>query len=277
MRHVTNAIAVPIVGRHFVLLPLFLQSLLRVTSLEVFLLTDPGCRGRLTELLGAWNLDDKVQVVESRPIEGVPDDAASQGCALKLVCWEFLPAVIQNVIILDSDVVVLQDFISDVLNPVVQHSRLVLARDSYVGFKERMGDDFAILGEPWQPSFDEQGRRLYCNTGLIGATRSHRTFFLEVLDTWRRIVALKQCNPPLWDQGVLNFCLDVGRYLCRWSDVEVLDERFNALKEYDIVLNLDSSQVSLDDQAVTMLHFNGGDIITKYARRARSIHLGILE
>lgn len=278
MKNGRAAIVTSVVGNHLALLSLWLTSLRKFTALPIYMLTFTSEGGRLRSLLAGLEFGSRdIYVVECADIAGIPGDLASQACALKLSAWLFVPESIESLVIADCDLIFLHDVVTEICNCLNEPlSRLVMARDLYIGYKEKMGADFAVLGMGWHPSFDEEGRRRYCNTGLIGCRRESHEFFSRVLDEWRTYSAQIGDSPPLCDQGLLNFCLDVAHAGWDWSQVHILDAGFNALKEYDIVFDLDNNQVMLDQDIVRVLHFNGGDVLQKFARRARAFQLGLL-
>jgi hypothetical protein len=243
--------------------------------LPLIVLTEPSAVDVVESVFKTRGVADW-SVVASAPVLGMLNAKASQGCALKLSIWELLPPRFQTVVIVDVDTIFLEDVAGHVIQRVRSSGRLVAARDLYVGYKENMGEAFRVLGRPWSPSHDDLGRQNYINTGLLGVRREHAGFMGAVLEEWRRYVRVVQQDPPLWDQGVFNYCLDIGRFGCAWEDVDVLEPRFNALKEYELAVDLDRGCVVMNGESVGMLHFNGGSVAQKLARRSRAFHLNLL-
>lgn len=261
-------------GRYLFLAPYFIRSIRkREKSLPIFLIVGPEEIQRAEQLLELSNCSSGVICLGIPRIERLPDDEATQGCARKLVVWDVLPDKFSHAIFLDIDTVVIGQLFDEIVKILNITDRLLLARDNYVGFKEKMEEEFAVLDRRWIPGFDGDGKRKYCNTGLMVSKREDCVFFEEVLLEWSRFVELTGTNPSIWDQNIFNYCLDVGSFSRSWRDVLILDERFNALKEYEVCIDLDRSMISLSGQSPLLLHFNGGDLLTKIARRAKSIQL----
>lgn len=263
-----------VLGQYLVLAPFFIKSVRNWQgNVPIFLLVESSEFQRAERFLKPLLLADNIELIETHNVQGIPNDMETQGCARKLLIWSWLPNRVTRTILIDIDTVIVGNLIKALRKVPKRVNYLCLARDNYVGYKERIGEEFEILGRDWKPSFDNKGRRKYCNTGLIMCNREHQSFFNEVLDEWRLFVRLTGVNPSIWDQNVFNYCLDVGSFSCSWDDVCILDEPFNVLKEYEVVIDLDRSIVSLSGERVIVLHFNGGDIITKFSRRAKAIQL----
>ncbi len=261
-------------GQYLVLVPFFIKSVREWSSeITIYLFVNPTEVELAVKFLKLSKCEHNVICVGVPPLPYLPDDLAIQGCARKLLVWDFLPPIFTHSIFIDVDTVVVGNLFEELENVLNISDQLLLARDCYVGFKEKMGDEFAPLEREWRPHFDKNNVRKYCNTGLIVSRREDSVFFQEVLAEWSKFIELTGKSPSIWDQNIFNYCLDVGSFSKCWKDVFILDERFNALKEYEIFVDLDSSMISLAGEPVLLMHFNGGDLLTKIARRAKTIQL----
>ena len=263
------AIVTVVVDSYWLLLHGFATSVrFFFPAAPLFVLVPCKQRSEIADDIATFRLKGPtVQVISFEPDETLPLDAATQGCAAKMRVWELLPPTVKSILFIDVDAVVVGPFWPEFMK-IYRPGTLALARDTYVGFKERMGSDFECLGKDWMPHFDRHGRRFYCNTGLFYVHRHHKPLFDQVLQDWRVFAAHFASSPPIWDQGLFNFQLDIGEPF-GWDNVTVLPERFNALKEYDLVLDLDLGGLVLDGDPVQVVHLNGGTIAQKFARRAR--------
>lgn len=261
-------------GQYLILVLFFIKSVrFWTTDTPIYLFVNPAEVQQTVKLLKLSKCENNVICVGVPPIPYLPDDSAIQGCARKLLVWDFLPQEFTHSIFLDVDTVVVGNLFEELVNVLDISERLLLARDSYIGFKEKMEEEFAPLKREWRATFDSNGVRKYCNTGLIVSSRRDSLFFQEVLREWGKFIELTGESPSIWDQNIFNYCLDVNSFSKNWNDVLILDERFNALKEYEIFVDLDNSMISLAGKPVLLMHFNGGDILMKIARRAKTIQL----
>lgn len=261
-------------GKYLALVPFFIKSVREWTNeIPIYLFVNPGEVQNAVKLLRISKCEHKVICVGVLPLSYLPDDPAIQGCARKLLVWDFLPPTFTHSIFIDVDTVVVGNLFEELENVLNKSDQLLLARDCYVGFKEKMVEEFAPLEREWQPHFDKNDVRKYCNTGLIVSRPEDSIFFREILAEWSKFIELTGKSPSIWDQNIFNYCLDVSSFNKSWDDVFILDERFNALKEYEIFVDLDKSMISLAGNPVLLMHFNGGDLLTKIARRAKTIQL----
>lgn len=261
-------------GSHLVMAPLFVRSVRKYYKhIPMYLLTRESDIQTIKSLLNLAGLEQEVICVAIADIPGLYMEDATQACARKLSFWGALPPKVLRVALIDIDAVLLGDLLGEIGVDRLKSSKMCLVRDSYIGFKEIMGKEFSVLERSWEPIYDALNRRKYCNTGLVISSRHHQIFFDEVIDMWREFTKRVGTNPSIWDQNVFNYCLDLGQFHSTWNEVEILDEHYNTLKEYRIELNLDRGFLLLDNSPVLLLHFNGGDTITKYARRAKVIQV----
>lgn len=255
------------------LLPLFIRTITEIYDISIVIVTLSEDEEALREYVDAFNLPRNVKIHALPPIALLPQDAATQGCALKLRVWDVLPPSTYRCLFLDVDIVLVTDICKQINPEILMSSGIIAVRDEYIGYKEKMAEEFAPLGHPWVPHFDADGNRLYCNTGLLISSRHHALFFAHVLRLWSHFVDHTGNNPSIWDQNIFNYCLDLpsAHSPCTWRDMVVLNPQFNALKEYPIYIDLDRGVTCLKEQPVYALHFNGGNLVAKYARRARTL------
>ncbi|MCU1284111.1 MAG: hypothetical protein JWO13_461 [Acidobacteriales bacterium] len=260
-------ITTAVTSNYMLLLPTFWHFCREYGGVSALrLLTLDSERHLLAAYLESTGLADDMELFAMPVYQNIPLDMASQSCALKLRIWEAMPDAKQHIFI-DVDMLMLT-WPSEFLE--TGSSKLFASRDGYIGFKEKMKDEFAFLNEDWSPCFDAEGRK-YANTGLLISNPSHALFFANVLHKWAEFFRKSGKPPSIWDQNVFNYCLDLGRFGLSWNGVQLLDASFNSLKEYPNYVNLDLGYLSLNGEAVKLLHFNGGSPLLKYCRRARAL------
>lgn len=268
------AISTAATNDFLVLAPYFIRSVRNYEpTLDIFLFVGEGEERKATTYLRQAKCGERVNCIGLPDISGLPNDDATQACASKLSIWKYLPRSVTHTIFLDIDTVMIGPLVSNLLECLDTTGMMIAARDAYVGFKENMESEFDVLGRAWKPKFDLEGKRKYVNTGLLASSRIHHEFLSEVLQEWIRFYQIADKNPSIWDQNIFNYCLDIGEFSMNWNDVLILGEHYNALKEYEIFVDLDLSMVSLAGKQTRLLHFNGGDLLTKFARRAKSIQV----
>jgi hypothetical protein len=216
---------------------------------------------------------DNVVVCACAPLAWISNDITAQACALKLRLWEMIPPGIDTVALIDVDAVILDDVPSEIIDIAHSTGRLVAARELFTSHEEMLRQDISVLPSTVQPHSHTTGKILCINTGLVGMTRKHHAFMSEVLRCWEAHVLSTGQQPRLLDQGLLNRCLDTGSFLCTWSDVELLATAYNALDQYEMSVDLDRGGVFMGSERVRMLHFSGGNVCDKIARRTRALPL----
>lgn len=235
------------------LLDLWISSLRPLTSLPLYVLT----------------INDFVPVTRSNIIvlpinpsgNPFPPHLPDHVCAEKLRLFEHLPPEISRVLFLDVDVWVLHPFWNIDGCFGGSRSELVMCPDLFVGYKERMNDEFQPYDPGFQMRFNSDGSYCYYNTGVFFASRrTHAQWFSRFLETWRDYVIRMARYPSIFDQNIFNYCLI--RYSIEVQPLSVLN---NCLRQYEPQIE-SLRLLTLNAQPVNAYHFNGGDARMKHAR-----------
>lgn len=188
-----------------------------------------------------------------------PSDLPDHVCAEKLRIFEHLPHDVSRVLFIDVDVWVFQPFwcihgLFDLENA------LCMCPDLFVGYKERMNDEFQPYDPCFEMQFNSDGSYRYYNTGVFFALRSvHASWFSKFLETWYDYVTQMARYPSIFDQNIFNYCLI--KYGIKVQPMPVLN---NCLRQYES--RIDGAGLTLNGQLINAYHFNGGDARTKHAR-----------
>jgi hypothetical protein len=256
-------------GPFLALAPFFIRSIRDWhRNIPVYLLVSPLEGQKARRFLNLSKISDKVEYLEIPDVDGLPSDPVIQVCAKKLAIWTWLPSNVERTILVDINTVVIGDLIGALDQELISGSKLCLTLDNTLGLQNIIG-----FNRNSSPQFDLYSRRKYCNTGLIICSRKYNLFFEAVLDQYRLFFEHAKQTQSFWHQNIFNYCLDTGEFNCTWNDVHILDKRFNILKEYDVVIDLDHSMISVSGEQALLLHFNVEDLVTKIALRARAVQL----
>lgn len=199
-----------------------------------------------------------VEVVE----EGNPfsKDLPDHACAEKLRVFEHIPKA-DRILFLDVDVLVLRPFWEQSSFFDVCGSQLILAPDLFVGYKEKMEDEFRPFDPNFRMRYTEDGGFFYFNTGVFFASRgAHAEWFRRFLRTWKDYLAKTGKRPSIFDQNMINYCLN--RYALPVQPMPVTN---NCLRQYEEQV-ISAGRLLLNGQEVNAYHFNGGDGAKKLER-----------
>ncbi|WP_145915444.1 hypothetical protein [Geobacter anodireducens] len=269
-----NVVVIVAIGNYILLLPNLIRSILGLNKyVNILIITNSTKEAE--EYLNVSNIKGNISISQANYINELPHDIATQGCATKLAVWRYLDTSVNNALIVDADVVFLRQTEDSILNiNLGQNMQFAAAIDRYVGYKEKIGEEFSWIKQNWVPRY-VNGERLYVNTGIIFASRKVRRFFENVLSLWKHYIRMIGNNPSIWDQNIFNYCLDIGTYGCSWENVNVLPVEYNYLKEYDACVELDEHGLLKGDNYIKALHFNGGTLLQKYTRASKLHQLEI--
>jgi len=180
-------------------------------------------------------------------------DLPDFACAEKLRLFEYLPKNIASIFFLDLDVLVLQNF-WDEKNYFEESSRsLVICPDTFVGYKEKMEDEFRPFDPDFRMKFNPDGSYFYFNTGVFFASKSlHGKLFLTFLSIWKDYISSQGKLPSVFDQNLINYCV-----IKHGLDVLSLPLQSNCLRQYGAVV--ENGRLTLNREPVNAYHFNGGD------------------
>ncbi len=234
------------------LVPLWHERLRHFTSIPCYLLV-------IGDGLADFNLPG-VKVVRVNPWNNPFDQSTpNHACAEKLRIFHNLPQNVKQVLFIDVDVMVLNEFWNDSLFDATR-AHLVVSPDHFVGYKEKMEDEF----RPFDPSFRmrylSSGEYAYFNTGVFFASReAHSRHFDSCFGVWRSYVEVLGRPPSIFDQNVFNYYL-----ISRRVPVLPMPVNNNCLRQYPYVLR--DGQLTLSGQPVNAFHFNGGNGPVKLKR-----------
>lgn len=235
-----------------ILLPHWLEKIRSVTAMPVMVLALAG-----TE---TSTIPDCTIITVNPVGNPFPADLPDHACAEKLRIFHHLPKDVDDILFLDVDLMVLNDFwTGDDYLRSSRHS-FIAAPDLFVGYKEKMEVEFQPFDPGFRMKFFPDGQYFYFNTGAFFASRTaHGRFFAESLKVWSDYVALTGKYPSIFDQNVFNYCL------IRFGvDVIPMPIQNNCLRQY----NPDwvDGRLQLHGKTVNAYHFNGGNADIKLRR-----------
>jgi hypothetical protein len=187
---------------------------------------------------------------------GTPDHA----CAEKLRIFDHLTQEVEDVLFIDVDVLVLNDFWTG--SGYFDHSRqaLIAAPDLFVGYKEKMEEEFYPFDPNFRMKHFPNGGYFYFNTGVFFAARSaHANLFSRFLEVWIRYVRSTGKYPSIFDQNLINYCLITFN-----TEVAPMPIQNNCLRQYNPAVF--EGSVLLHGRTVNAYHLNGGTAETKLSR-----------
>lgn len=198
------------------------------------------------------------------------NDLPDHACAEKLRIFEHIPDA-DRILFIDLDVLVLRVFWEQELYFDISGSKLVLAPDLFVGYKEKMEEEFYPYDPAFRMRYTEDGGFFYFNTGVFFASReAHAEWFRGFLVTWKDYLAKTGKRPSIFDQNMVNYCLirfDLPVYFMPVTN--------NCLRQYK-TLEISAGRLLLNRQEINAYHFNGGDGAKKLERwRAMLRELGV--
>lgn len=227
------------------LLSLWHTQVKKITSTPVFVLCLDGFMPKKNDGLRII----KVNSDENPFATEVPDFA----CFEKLRLFKHLPENITSVFFIDLDVLVLRNFWDEKKYFEESYHRLVICPDTFVGYKEKMEDEFRPYDPNFRMKFNSDGSHFYFNTGVFFASRSmHGKLFSFFLSVWKDYIRSQGKSPSVFDQNLINYCLI--KYAV---DVLPMPLRSNCLRQYGAVIN--KGRLTLNSEFVDAYHFNGGD------------------
>lgn len=139
-------------------------------------------------------------------------------------------------------------------------SRIAMSVDRFVGYKEALEEEMRRFDNRFAMQFFDDGRFYYFNTGVWWAPRHKLEFFAKAYEYWESYYSKVGCLPAILDQNIFNYAI------CKHSEViEELPGSENCLRQYPFTFGGDGRPV-LEDTAVSILHFNGGDAALKFER-----------
>ena len=235
-----------------VLLTHWLGKIRKLTDLPVFVLA-----------LGNIDSDPSLDcnIIQVDPTGNpFPTNLPDHACAEKLRLFRHLPSSASEILFLDIDLMVLHDFWNDAPYFEMSEQKFVATQDLFVGYKEKMEDEFRPFDAPFRMKFFPDGGWYYFNTGVFFASRdAHAEMFDGFLAVWKQYVEMLGKYPSIFDQNVINYCL------IRFGvEAEPLPVQNNCLRQYPKIL--ENGEFFLYGLRVNALHFNGGTIELKLAR-----------
>jgi hypothetical protein len=234
------------------LLDLWASCLKEITDLPIFVLTLDGFSPEMPS-----NIETIPIISAGNPFQdGTPEHA----CAEKMRLFLHLPSEVERILFIDVDVWVLHPFwLTNGCG--FTEDALMMCPDLFVGYKEKMNDEFQPFDESFRMKLNSDGSYFYFNTGVFFATRSrHAIFFEHVLSTWHDYVLKLGRFPSIFDQNIFNYCL-----IAAGVDVVPMAVTNNCLRQYGAQIQA-SGALTLEGAPVNAYHFNGGDASIKYSR-----------
>ncbi len=186
-----------------------------------------------------------------------PIDLPDHACAEKLRVFEHIPDA-DRVLFIDLDVLVLRPFWEQEPYFNISNSKLVLVPDLFVGYKEKMEEEFHPYDPAFRMRYTEDGGFFYFNTGVFFASReAHVEWFRRFLATWKDYLEKTGKRPSIFDQNMVNYCL--VRFELPVHPMPVIN---NCLRQYE-TLEVTNGRLLLNGNEVNAYHFNGGDGVRK--------------
>lgn len=228
----------------------WLRRIQKTTDLPVFIIR-----------IGDWEADlPGVAWIPTEPSTNpFPPDMPDHACAEKLRVFRYLPREVSEVLFIDVDIMVFNRFWEE-RHFELAHTHLLMVPDRFVGYKEKMEEEFCPFDPSFRMKFLPSGEYSYFNTGVFFASRSaHESHFEECLKVWRSYVSTTGRLPSIFDQNLFNYYL-ISRNLA----VLPLPLQNNCLRQYSHVVH--NGRLFLDDLPVDAFHLNGGEVEVKLIR-----------
>lgn len=181
--------------------------------------------------------------------------------AEKLRIFQHIPKFVSEILFLDLDVLLLERFWKTRDYFDMSKEKLVICPDLFVGYKEKMGDEFQAYDQTFHMQFNPDRSYFYFNTGVFFASREiHAKWFEKFLDIWIDYVRVIKKHPLLYDQHLINYGLT--KYGLAVHQMSILN---NCLRQYEIQ-NVRDGNILLNEKKIRAYHFNGGDCEKKVGR-----------
>ena len=238
-----NALATICTESYAPLASLWLERMKRLTELPVFIVS-----------VGDWkcSLRGAAIIPAEKSTNPFQPDTPDHACAEKLRVFRYLPEEVNELLFVDVDIMVINRFWTDELF-ASSRTRLAMVPDHFVGYKEKMEDEFRPFDPSFQMKFLATGEYSYFNTGIFFASRqAHELHFGQCLEVWCSYVKTLGRLPSIFDQNIFNYYL-----ISRNVEALPLPLQNNCLRQYPYILC--GKQLWLDNLLVNALHFNGGD------------------
>ncbi|TRZ51975.1 hypothetical protein D4S03_04195 [bacterium] len=244
------------------LLPLWLGEVRLVTAMPVTVLALAGTETN--------SISDCTVIPIDPAGNPFPADMSDHACAEKLRIFHHLPKDVEEVLFLDIDVMVLNDFWTGANYLRSSRRSFIAAPDLFVGYKEKLEAEFQPFDPEFRMKYFSNGQYFYFNTGAFFASRTaHSRLFAESLKVWSEYVSLTGKYPSIFDQNVFNYCL------IRFGvNVIPMPIQNNCLRQYNPVWV--GGRLQLQGKTVNAYHFNGGNAEVKLRRwQELNQHLGV--
>jgi len=190
-----------------------------------------------------------------------PFDKPDHACAEKTRLFKFLPKKVDSVLFIDIDIMVLRPFWEEENFFGISHDKLVMCPDLFIGYKEKMEEEFRIYDPNFHMKFKPDGSYFYFNTGVFFSHREkHEDWFGRLLSIWKDYIDKTSSYPSIFDQNIFNYCLIK-------DSISVFDMPItnNCLRQYQTQY-IEGGKLLLNNQVINAYHFNGGDVIKKLER-----------
>lgn len=190
-----------------------------------------------------------------------PRNFPDHACAEKQRIFMHLPQEVTHVLFLDVDVLALRNFWDDSEYFADSEQAFVACKDLFVGYKEKMEEEFRPFNLYFRMKFFEDGSYHYFNTGVFFASRvAHESLFSDAFSIWKKYVKQTGKFPSIFDQNVFNYCLIAFNV-----PVLPMPVHNNCLRQYE--KRMEKGCLFLEDnREVNAFHFNGGDAELKLKR-----------
>lgn len=169
---------------------------------------------------------------------------------------------VDKILFVDVDVLVLSNFWDMAGTDYFDKSCrcLILSKDLFVGYKEKMENEFKLVDPKFRMKYFSDGDYFYFNTGVFFASRNvHTMFFDKCTEEWINYIKITGLYPSIFDQNIFNYCLIKYN-----MDIEQMPITNNCLRQYNPLIY--QREVLLNGRKVMAMHFNGGDAEIKYQR-----------
>jgi len=247
-----NAIATVCNKEYSPLLKYWLSAIRKVSNTSIFVLC-----------LNEYNSKYKgINTIKVNPIGNpFPLDKSDHACAEKIRLFKFLPKEINSILFIDVDILILKPFWEEENFFSISRNKLVICPDLFVGYKEKMEEEFRPYDPNFRMKFKTDGSYFYFNTGVFFSSREkHEDWFGRLLCIWKDYVDKTLSYPSIFDQNVFNYCLIK-------DSMDIFDMPIinNCLRQYQ-TQHIDRGKILLNNQVVNAYHFNGGDALKKLRR-----------
>lgn len=235
-----------------ILLPYWLDKIRAITDLPVQVLVFNDVEKNLSLKCSYQEIN-----TDGNPF---PNDKPDFACFEKMRIFKHLPKDINEILFIDIDAMVLNDFWTKESYFEKSRESWMGCKDFFVGYKEKMEEEFQIYDPDFKMKYYDDGTFFYFNTGVFFASREkHEELFNKFTGTWIDYVTKTGKYPSIFDQNMFNYC-----FIRYDTQIIPMPTENNCIRQYNPEIK--DGRLYLKDKLVNVMHFNGGEAEIKLNR-----------